>query len=193
MSYSYLREPVVVNFPSPLAHMVSLGSVIFPLKSKSPPPAAGKTVQSGQLIIIQEQSRPFILAGSGLLSPQDTSCSVSWLYLPASLLSSILKVVPLSRTTQRKQGREVSYGHSDLGKPLSFVSISVFWTPPSRWEKTLAAILHSEGAPQPSGPLPSSLETSLLLRILRIARQNTELSVPFEFQMSSKWLVGSVS
>jgi hypothetical protein len=107
MSYGYLRLPVVVNFPSPLTHMVSLGSIIFPLKSKSPPPAAGKTEQSCQLIIIQEQSRPFILAGSGLLSPQDTSCSVSWLYLSASLLPSILKVVPLSRTTQKETGEGI--------------------------------------------------------------------------------------
>lgn len=100
----YLREPVVVNFPSPLALLVSLGSIILPLKSKSPPPAAGKTEQSCQLIIIQEQSRPFILAGSGPLSPQDTSCSVSWLYLPASLLSSVLKVAPLPKTTQKETG-----------------------------------------------------------------------------------------
>jgi hypothetical protein len=63
--------------------MVSPRSFFFPLKSKSPPPAAEKREQSCQLIIFQEQSRPFILAGSEPLSPQDTSYSLCWLYLPA--------------------------------------------------------------------------------------------------------------
>lgn len=76
----------------------------LPRKSESPPPAAGKREQSCQLIIIQEQSRPFILAGSEPFSPQDARSSLCWLYLPTLLLSSILKecVVLLAGVRQKR-------------------------------------------------------------------------------------------
>ena len=64
----------LVTLPAPSVQHDQPQVTHFPQKSECPYPAAGKREQNCQLIIIQEQSRPFILAGREPLSPQDT-CS----------------------------------------------------------------------------------------------------------------------
>ena len=66
--------PGVVTLPAPSVQHDQPQVTHFRQKSECPHPAAGKREQNCQLIIIQEQSRPFILAGREPLSPQDT-CS----------------------------------------------------------------------------------------------------------------------
>ena len=54
--------PGVVTLPAPSVQHGQPQVTRFPQKSECPHPAARKREQNCQLIIIQEQSRPFILA-----------------------------------------------------------------------------------------------------------------------------------